>query len=65
VPPQVLAIAITSATEKPGVVTGNGEKVIKPVTLCLYASLSITARAILTRWYLLLKSWTRFLPILK
>jgi pyruvate dehydrogenase E2 component (dihydrolipoamide acetyltransferase) len=38
VPPQVLAIAITSATEKPGVVTGNGEKVIKPrnfMPLCI------------------------------
>jgi len=30
VPPQVLAIAITSATEKPGIVVENGEKVIKP-----------------------------------
>lgn len=30
IPPQVLAIAITSAIEKPGIVVENGEKVIKP-----------------------------------
>jgi pyruvate/2-oxoglutarate dehydrogenase complex dihydrolipoamide acyltransferase (E2) component len=38
IPPQVLAIAITSAIEKPGIVVENGEKVIKPrsfMPLCI------------------------------